>query len=85
MREIEVDLVAGGNVRRCCRIQENVSVLEVLRFWTMLQVLLERVAPVQRTHWGDGCLVDDVCVLRCHCGFLLAYVNLVGLFAGNCR
>lgn len=63
---------SGANVRCCCGIEENVSVLEVLGLRAVLQVLLERVAPVGRAHGRDGRLVDDDGVLGCHGGLYVS-------------
>ena len=47
------------------------SVLEILSFRSVLQVLLQTVAALVAADWGDGCLVDNVFSgLRCHVGSL---------------
>lgn len=50
----------GQDVRSGGCVEENVSVLEVLGFRTVLEVLLETVAAVEGAHGRDGRLVDDV-------------------------
>lgn len=57
------------DVRGCGGVEQDVSVLEVLSFRTVLQVLLQAVAALVAADWGNGRLVDDygaVVVLRSH-------------------
>ena len=47
------------DVRSSRGIQQNMSVLQILRLRPMLQMLLQTVPAVQRANGRDGCLVDD--------------------------
>jgi hypothetical protein len=58
------------DVRRSGCVKQNMSVLEVLRLGSMLQVLLQAVAALAAADGRDGCFVDNdgAGVLRCHDG-----------------
>jgi hypothetical protein len=68
---------SGGNcgqdrardIRSSRGIQQDVAVLEVLRFGPVLKMLLQAVAALVATDWGDGRLVDNnSTVFSCHVG-----------------
>jgi hypothetical protein len=47
------------------------SILEILSFRSVLQMLLQAVAALVAADWGNGCLIDNnSTVLRCHDGFV---------------
>lgn len=53
------------------------AVLEVLRLRSVLQVLLQAVAPLGATDGSDGRLVDDdASVFRCHVGSWLVFSDV---------
>jgi hypothetical protein len=64
-----VESKRAHNVRSCGGIEQNVSVLEVLGFRAVLEVLLQAVAALVAADGRDWCLVDDygrVVVFRSH-------------------
>jgi hypothetical protein len=48
------------NIRRSSSVKQDMSVLEVLGLWAVLQVLLEAVAALVAADRRDGRLIDDV-------------------------
>jgi hypothetical protein len=64
--------LGSQDIRRGRGIEQDVTVLEVLRVWTVLQVLFQAVAALLAADGRDGRLVDDNgAVLRgfsCHDG-----------------
>jgi hypothetical protein len=57
-----------GSLRSCSGIKQDVSVLQVLSFRALLQVLLQAVAPLIAAHGRDGGSIDGVSVNRIHGG-----------------
>lgn len=53
-------------IRSCGGVEQDVPVLQILRLWTVLQVLLQTVAPFRGANRSNGRLVDKVSVLGCH-------------------
>jgi hypothetical protein len=57
----------GWNVRSGCSVEQDMPVLEILRFRAVLQVLLQTAATLVAADWGDGRLVNHrVSAFRCH-------------------
>lgn len=55
------------NVRRSGGVEQDVSVFEILRLGSVLQVLLQAVAALVAADGRDGSLVDDYGgILRSH-------------------